>query len=260
MDEKLINLMNLDRFYYNLKNYGASVLQIQGKSISEIINSLTIERSDSDDYAAVYTFKRNGEAVGDPINIPKDLFAFKGRPVTFTINDGKGYIDGQEYIKVEDKWTLNGLQIEGLSTEGTYIEISINNGNPFYINISELINPSEVEEITDESGPIQEGDSLTTMVSKLSNTVASDTEFGRIKTGYSGDYTPVKVDQDGNAYVQISQESGLEVATSENLGGIKIGYEGDNYAVKLTQDGKAYVQIQTASTEEIDNIFNYDTN
>jgi len=82
---------------------------------------ITVERSTFDtSYAAVYTVKQNGSAVGDAINIPLDLVATTGtlvnsRPRTTGDGEGSGNI------------------------AGTYISMSIAHGDPFYIDVKDLI-------------------------------------------------------------------------------------------------------------------------
>lgn len=68
--------------------------------------------TDSGAYAAVYNLTRDGEIVGDTINIPKDMVVEEGKVVTNPT--------GQ--------------------TPGTYIELKLQNvTNPLYINVSSLI-------------------------------------------------------------------------------------------------------------------------
>lgn len=104
---------------------------------------------------------------------------------------------------------------------------------------------------------------------------ANDSDFGSIKTGYTplnSTHFPVKVDDDGNAYVHIpSADShtlglmmpgdGLEfaedhinmtIATDEGVGGVKVGYTpaaGSNtYAVELDSNGNAFVTVPNSAT------------
>ena len=83
--------------------------------------------------------------------------------------------------------------------------------------------------------------------------VATASRLGGIKVGRDvfGKEYPVRVDDDGNAYVYVpwSANANLEPATADELGGIRIGFtdnnaQNKNYPVELTPgQHKAYVHV-----------------
>lgn len=85
----------------------------------------------NDDYAYRYTFYQGGSAiVNGVIDITKDMVATDGELVQPT---------------VENPITIDGQQV----TSGTYIMMTIANGDPFYINVADLIEYNSVANTTE---------------------------------------------------------------------------------------------------------------
>lgn len=75
----------------------------------------------NDNYVTRYTFSQGGTAITNgTIDILKDMVATSGQIV---------------YPTTSDPITVDGQQV----TDGTYIELTIANGTPFYVNVASLI-------------------------------------------------------------------------------------------------------------------------
>lgn len=75
----------------------------------------------NDDYVTRYTFSQGGTPIANgTIDILKDMVATSGQIV---------------YPTTSDPITVDGQQV----TDGTYIELTIANGTPFYVNVASLI-------------------------------------------------------------------------------------------------------------------------
>ena len=80
----------------------------------------------NDDYAYRYTFYQGGNAITNgTIDIAKDMVATEGELIQPT---------------AQDPITIDGQQV----TSGTYIMMTIANGDPFYINVADLIEYNSV--------------------------------------------------------------------------------------------------------------------
>lgn len=94
---------------------------ISGTSTAGEVTVTKTTGGPNDDYVTRYAFSQGGTAITNgTIDILKDMVATSGQIV---------------YPTTSDPITVDGQQV----TDGTYIELTIANGTPFYVNVASLI-------------------------------------------------------------------------------------------------------------------------
>lgn len=184
--------------------------------------SLT-EAAGSGDVLKVYTISQGGNSIGT-INIPKDLVAVSGEIV---------YKDGND-------------------NDGTFIKLTIQNGNPFYIDVASLIEYNSVDSTAEVTLSQDANHKITATIGKIA---ASKIDYTTGENGETVAQALSRIDTalgaGGSVASQIQTEiekldSSVTATGTPAKSGVMVLTKVDEVDGKLNQSGSESVEVEAA--------------